>query len=114
MKLGSVEIVIFTTNCIWRRFKLHRKCKPNDKAPGVSILKALKGVDDNLTENLESFFTLDYPLYELLFCVQDPNDPAILVVRYLTQKYPKVDVRVFYGSSHTRFILFVKILIAEF
>lgn len=72
-----------------------------EAAPGVSIMKPLMGVDDNLRDNLETFFTIDYPQYEIIFCIQDPNDPAILVVRHLMEQYPNVDTRLFYGTSNS-------------
>jgi len=69
------------------RYKLHKKsCKLPTEAqplPGVSILKPLMGVDPNLQHNLETFFAMDYPLYELLFCVEDKEDPAIQLVERL-------------------------------
>ena len=65
--------------------------------PGVSIIKPLTGVDDNLLDNLETFFVMDYPVYELLFCVQDINDPAIIMVKRLMEKYPSTDARLFSG-----------------
>ncbi|CAL1543959.1 unnamed protein product [Lymnaea stagnalis] len=73
---------------------------PKEELPGVSIIKPLTGVDINLKSNLETFFTQDYPKYELLFSVQDDNDPAILVVKSLIDSYPKVDAKLFIGLKN--------------
>lgn len=37
--------------------------------------------------------------FEILFCVQDKNDPAITVVDKLMEKYPNVDARLFVGKK---------------
>ncbi|XP_059169261.1 ceramide glucosyltransferase-B-like [Physella acuta] len=73
---------------------------PKEKLPGISIIKPLTGVDINLKSNLETFFTQTYPVYELLFSVQDDNDPAILVVKSLIDSYPKVDAKLFIGLKN--------------
>lgn len=44
--------------------------------PGVSILKPLCGVDDQLEENLAAFASLDYREYEVLLGVRSTSDPA--------------------------------------
>lgn len=86
------------------RWKLHRKVAqvPISEIPfpGVSILKPLMGVDPNLFGNLETFFTLNYPVYELLFCVEDESDPVLMLVHKLMEKYPTVDARLFVGGCN--------------
>jgi ceramide glucosyltransferase len=57
--------------------------------PAVSILKPLCGADAELYANLESFFTQSYPSYELVFGVQNADDPAIPVVEELRRRYPE-------------------------
>jgi ceramide glucosyltransferase len=70
----------------------------NDTLPGkllpVSILKPLKGLDDGLFDNLESFCDLDYPAYEIIFALQNRNDPAFKVVKKIKEKYPLKDISV--------------------
>ena len=74
-------------------FKRHTYLLPSNQLPAVSVLKPLKGIDDQLEKNLQSFFTLDYPQYELLFGINNSDDPAIEVVRKLQQRYPEVSSR---------------------
>lgn len=62
--------------------------------PAVSILKPLKGLDDNLFDNLSSFCTQDYPEYEIIFSLQDHNDPAFKVARKIRDKYPEKNISI--------------------
>ena len=68
--------------------------------PGISLLKPLKGVDAATRRNLESFFWLSYPKFELLFCVAEEGDPAVALVRELLAAYPEVNARLFVGEIH--------------
>ncbi|XP_058533094.1 ceramide glucosyltransferase-like [Ochotona princeps] len=74
---------------IYTRLHINKKAtdkQPCSKLPGVSLLKPLKGVDPNLINNLETFFGLDYPKYEVLLCVQDHDDSSIDVCKKLFGK----------------------------
>ncbi|XP_074643665.1 ceramide glucosyltransferase-like isoform X1 [Tubulanus polymorphus] len=98
ISLFLIHIVAIT----YGKWKLYRKPSqpsPEEPRPGVSILKPLTGVDPNLYTNLETFFKMDYPSYEILFCIQDEMDPSIMVVKSLMEKYPKVDAKVFIGGK---------------
>lgn len=74
---------------------IKNKPKPADRTamkemnyfPPVTILKPLKGLDDNLFDNLASFCNQDYPEYEILFCLQDFNDQAYKVAKKVQDKY---------------------------
>lgn len=66
---------------------------------GVSILKPLKGVDPHLEDNLETFFDIDYPEFELIFCIQDANDPAHELVNRLMEKHSSIPARIVTGGS---------------
>ena len=66
---------------------------------GVSVLKPLCGADPGLEKNLESFFLLRHPCFELLFSAADPADPAVPIVRALQAQYPLVRSRLFLGAE---------------
>jgi ceramide glucosyltransferase len=57
--------------------------------PFVSLLKPLHGVEPQLEENLESFFTQQYPEFEVLFAVDEEDDAAIAVARRVMERHPE-------------------------
>ena len=61
--------------------------------PAVSVLKPVKGMDTDTYENFASFCRQRYPRFELLFGVDDPQDPAAAVVGRLRQEFPALDIR---------------------
>lgn len=88
---------------LWGTWLTLRQMRPKAmllKPQPVSILKPLKGVDFQLEENLESFFRLKYPRFELLFSVASEDDPAAVIVRRLMSRYPRVFARIFVGDVH--------------
>src|SRR4051812_11954982 len=73
-----------------------------DTWPGVSLLKPLYGDEPRLRENLESFFQLRYPKFELVFGVRSASDLALRVVDDLRREYPRVATRVVIAGEPDR------------
>jgi ceramide glucosyltransferase len=62
--------------------------------PAISLLKPLKGLEENLEGCLRSFFEQDYPgPLEIVFASAQRDDPAMAVARKLATEYPKVTTR---------------------
>ena len=65
------------------------------RAPApISILKPLAGLDRDLESNLRTFFEQDYPVFEILFGLQEESDPAFVIVEKLCREYAHVPSRV--------------------
>jgi ceramide glucosyltransferase len=100
----AVAAIPFIYYCIaifssWRYFRRPAGTPDASFTPPVSILKPIRGLDPDARENLASFCRLDYPEYEIVFCV-DPDDEAVLaVLRKLTVDFPQCRIRVLYGSG---------------
>jgi len=60
---------------------------PAGSLPAFSVLKPLCGHDEGLEENLRSFFTQDYPQFEIVFGAHHEGDPALAVVRKVIEEY---------------------------
>lgn len=56
--------------------------------PGISVLKPLCGLDDDLEGNLETFAALEWPEYEVLLGVRSTEDPALPVARSAVARHP--------------------------
>lgn len=75
------------------KFLLGRSGQDARAAPPVSILKPVKGVDPELIENGRSFCRQDYPIYDVIFGVADPQDPAIPALRDVLEQSPALPHR---------------------
>jgi len=87
-------------------FVTARKCRARPRnlpvpspAPGVSIVRPLRGVEIFSKETLRASFELDYPNYELIFCVQSPHDPIISAVERMIKEYPQIPARLLVGDD---------------
>lgn len=62
---------------------------PVPRAPaGLSVLKPLRGVDDDLMANLASFAGQDWPAFEVLLGLHDDADPAAPMARDAEARWP--------------------------
>jgi ceramide glucosyltransferase len=71
--------------------------------PPISVIKPLKGLEDNLFGNLESFCVQDYPEYEVIFSLQDENDPAYKVARKVKEKFADIPISIVIERCHHGF-----------
>jgi len=70
-----------------------------DFTPPASVLKPVRGLDQNAYENFASFCRQDYPEYEVLFALADPGDPAVAVVERVIEDFESVPVRIVTGVA---------------
>jgi ceramide glucosyltransferase len=95
--LGAIAGCGYFLLCLWSarsfiRASRRRKSAPAS-APPVSILKPLRGTDPDIYESFRSHCRQEYPEYELIFAVSDPDDPAIALVQRLQQEFPGHEIR---------------------
>ncbi|TFK30810.1 glucosylceramide synthase [Coprinopsis marcescibilis] len=87
---------------VYRRYRnrpIFVNFTPAFEAPGVSVLRPLKGLDPDLYTNLESTLRLDYPNFEIIFSVSDEKDQALPIVTELLQLYPNVKAQIVVGQE---------------
>src|SRR4029450_8644494 len=66
---------------------------PHHPVEPISLLKPLSGAEDQLEQNLRTFFLQQYENFEILFAVRRADDPAVAVVEKLRAEYPAGSVR---------------------
>lgn len=61
--------------------------------PPLTLLKPVHGAEPGLEEHLATFFTLDYPQYEILFCARSADDAGLETARRVAERFPHVPVQ---------------------
>jgi ceramide glucosyltransferase len=92
--LGTFSSVIYYIFCIWSAVNFLRKDdSPPSATPPVSILKPLKGTDREIYESFRSHCLQNYPQYEIIFGVSEPDDPAVAAVKSLQREFPNQSIQ---------------------
>jgi ceramide glucosyltransferase len=77
----------------------HAALPPAADAPPVTIVRPVCGVDNFVEETLRSSFCLDYPHYEIIFCVAQARDLVVPIVRALMAAHPDVRAQLLVGDD---------------
>ena len=88
---GAVCGIVFylaSIICAWRFLRLPLSASHSAFCPPVSILKPVRGADPYTYECFRSHGFVDYPEYEIIFGVHDPDDPAVALIERLKQEFP--------------------------
>ena len=98
---GLITSTVFAGIVLWavpgylreRRLALAALASRPGFTPPLSIFKPIHGAEPGLEAYLESFFTQDYPDYEILFCSRDANDAGLATARRVASRYPNIAVK---------------------
>ena len=84
---------------------MRRFCRParpamsNGQYPPVTLVRPLCGLDNYAADTLASTFALDYPHYEILFCVACASDPVVPLVNALIARHNAANARLLVGDE---------------
>lgn len=81
------------------------RCRPGRRAglprhrPPVTVVRPLCGLEPYSVETLRSTFAIDYPDYEILFCVDEASDPIVPLVRSVLAEHAGRNARLLIGTD---------------
>ncbi|MCL6480367.1 MAG: glycosyltransferase [Firmicutes bacterium] len=101
--IAALAPLVYYLLVLWAARRFERSLRAARPAapftPPISVLKPIRGLDRNAYKNFASFCQLDYPVYEVLFCASDPEDPAVPVVEQVMRDFPQVPIRLLIGAE---------------
>ncbi len=91
---------VFSIAAVSYRLRRKRpKVKTGLQMPSVALLRPVCGLENFLEDSLRTSFTLSYRKLELIFCIDDEDDPAIPLVRRLITENPQSNARLLLGRD---------------
>ena len=84
---GSVYSILTVWTVITFLKKSQSEKVKQEFQPSVTVLKPVRGLEKNLKANLSTICTQNYPNYEVIFSVQDPQDPALPIIKKIQTEF---------------------------
>jgi ceramide glucosyltransferase len=100
--LAAVAPFVYYLIVLFSAARYRRRSEPSRVStfePPVSILKPIRGLDPDSYENLASFCRLDYPDYEIVFCIDAGDASVRRLMNCLAHDFPSTSIRVLEGSG---------------
>lgn len=67
--------------------------------PPISVLKPIRGAEEDAGRNFLTFAEQDYPEFQLLFGALDGDDPGLDAARRIAREHPGLDVEIVAGGD---------------
>lgn len=100
ISLALLGLHLVSIALAWPRLRQGgQACPVPPNPPRITLLRPFRGLEYRLEETLGSSLTLDYPDYQVLFCVDEAADPAVPLVRALIAAHPETDARLLIGRD---------------
>jgi ceramide glucosyltransferase len=91
--LPSLAYSLISLFCAVKYFNKKRHLTPHPSPPAVSILKPVKGMDDDSYDNFASFCSQEYAgALQIIFALVSPDDPAVAVIKQLQADFTNHDI----------------------
>ena len=108
MQIDFINLTLMITTFLWLtslgylffsfialelfKYKKDKKVISGNFSPPVTILKPIYGLDPGMLNCLRSFCQQDYPKFQVIFGLQDENDPAIPFVKQVIEEFSNCDI----------------------
>jgi ceramide glucosyltransferase len=88
-------LALALNHCLaWSFFARVDRSPQPAQPPTAAIIMPVRGLDQGAEANFQSLFAQDYPnIYEVVFAVEDVDDPAIPVIQQIIRQHPGVQGR---------------------
>jgi ceramide glucosyltransferase len=98
LALGPLFYYVIGIYSAWRFFRTaHRAAgrapAATSELSAISVLKPVRGLDPGAYENFASFCRQEYREFEILFAVNDPEDPVVPLIQKLMADFPERPIR---------------------
>jgi ceramide glucosyltransferase len=97
--VAALSFQLFSSGLAIYRCRRQRPAAAPRHRPPVTLVRPLCGLEHFSEATLRSSFIIDYPEYEILFCVADADDPILPLVRAILAEHRGHDARVLVGED---------------